>query len=448
MLHCQLLYQTRSSVGTNCCCSGTLFRQILYAKSVCLLLSFSTPIKVDLVTFFRFRCASSDVREQQSRVQLFSNGHNYFFLDIDPCYHTLDNATCILSGVWYGSWILGLAWFMSVAALHVSQDHTRISRNQGYASEITVRDQDQDQDQDQLRLRSIGGPNLKTIERVRMFETLVVGTTYVSLAGTIMWWLADCPLFCSEGFRCTLIVKDEIGYTLTLHITTVRIEDNVFVTRSGQEIIANNVLIEAPFAGSTSTAFLEEDRHVEIVRYVDLEAARFLGTRSHGFVVEIILEKRSGEDFRVQCTDKVKCSELFQLELGAIVRLFNVKIDRDLGMFLTDRSGIRVCEEPLVLPPPVPPPLPSPPPKPVQKQDWRTRWECILCGKLNFIGHVCCRRCNSTRKEGPATKDIARKRNYGEGKWVCYKCKYDKNRDFSTSCLRCDSDRPTKKGRN
>ncbi len=279
-----------------------------------------------------------------------------------------------------------------------------------------------------------------------MFETLVVGTTYVSLAGTIMWWSADCPLFCSEGFRCTVIVKDEIGYTLTLHITTVRIEDSIFVTRSDQEIIANNVLIEAPFAGSTSTAFLEEDRHVEIVRYVDLEAARFLGTRSHGFVVEIILEKRSGEDFRVQCTDKVKCSELFHLELGAIVRLFNVKIDRDQHMFLTGKSGIRAYADPVVPPQPVAPP----PPKPVQqqKQDWRTRWECIMCGKLNFISHLCCRGCNTTRKEGPATKDIARKRNYAEEKWACPKCKYDKNRDFSSACWRCDSDRPTKKGRN
>ncbi len=282
-----------------------------------------------------------------------------------------------------------------------------------------------------------------------MFETLVVGETYVSLPGIVVWCSSDVPALSSDGFRGTLILEDEIGYTLTLHITTVRIEDSIFVTRSDQEIIANNVLIEAPFAGSTSTAFLEEDRHVEIVRYVDLEAARFLGTRSHGFVVEIILEKRSGEDFRVQCTDKVKCSELFHLELGAIVRLFNVKIDRDRGMFLTDRSGIRVCEKPLVLlPPPVPPPLPSPPPRPVQKQDWRARWECILCGKLNFIGHVCCRRCNSTRKEGPATKDIARKRNYGEEKWACPKCKYGKNRDFSSSCWRCDSDRPSKRGKN
>jgi hypothetical protein len=280
-----------------------------------------------------------------------------------------------------------------------------------------------------------------------MFKTLVVGATYVSLSGTVVWWSSDCPLLSPDGFRCSVVVQDQIGYTLTLHITTVRQEDNVFVSRLGQQIIANNVLIEAPFEGSSSEAFLEEDRHVEIVRYVDLEPARFLGTRSHGPVVEIILEKHNGENFQVQYADKAKRSELLRLELGAVVRLFNVKIVGDRGMFLTDRSGIRVRVEPVALPPPIPLPMLSPPPKTVEKQDWRAKWECIICGKLNFIGHVCCRRCNTTHKEGPATRDIAQKRNYAEEKWFCYNCKYDRNRDFSLSCWRCDSDRPTKKGR-
>ncbi len=167
MLHCQLLYQTRSSVGTNC--FGTLFRlgRFRAQKGTCLPLS---SIKVDCdrdtIYFFWFRCPS-DVREQPSRLLIRlllescqfrlheSNGmsDNHCFLDNGPCYHTLGNATCIP--------LCRLACFLDscscmvrVKSCIVSLPCTSAKMTFGSReirvklARLLVQDQDQDQDRD------------------------------------------------------------------------------------------------------------------------------------------------------------------------------------------------------------------------------------------------------------------------------------------------------------
>ncbi len=151
------------------------------------------------------------------------------------------------------------------------------------------------------------------------------------------------------------------------------------------------------------------------------------------------------------CTDALKSNELVgKIGIGRSIVLFNVMKQQEWPqiVIITERSGIRLvcadqspCLDNMMMPEEetVKNPLPCP------AQDWRTRWECIECGALTFISKLTCQRCNVTKREGPATFELTRKRWTSEEKWFCSKCGYDRNFQSNTWCWKCNADRKRRK---
>ncbi len=269
------------------------------------------------------------------------------------------------------------------------------------------------------------------------------------MRGSVTSWTV--PVRGREGYTSEIcLVNDANGLSFTLALTTHSPEEHVWLTWQGQRVYAEEVVLDSPWEGRTTECVLEEeeDERRENIFFQDFAVGKITGLRrvEGGSLVVVLSSENAGE--AITCVDPEKGCLLLEIGVGGLVQLFNVKMSRFNGAFITERSGVRKVEQP-----PPPPPLPlSPPPMPLPLPEGRklAKWRCLGCGMLNYPSKTVCNFCRLTRKQGPLYKDL---RHYKIPplqpkpifrrlpQWMCKVCRFRDNFYMRTSCKRCGVER-------
>ncbi len=252
------------------------------------------------------------------------------------------------------------------------------------------------------------------------------------------------PVRGREGYTSEIVlVNDGNGLSFTLVLTTHSLEEHVWLTKPGQRVYAEDVVLDSAWEGRTTKCVFEEEEKGkrENVFFLDFAADKVIGLRrmEGGSLVVVLSNENS-----VTCVDPEKSSVLLDIGVGGLAQLFNVKVSRLHGAFITERSGVMKVELPH--PPPAPPLSPSPMPPPLPMRRKLAKWRCLGCGMLNFPSKTVCNFCRLTRKQGPLYKDL---RHYKIPplqpkpvferlpQWMCKACRFRDNFYMRTSCKRC-----------
>jgi hypothetical protein len=162
---------------------------------------------------------------------------------------------------------------------------------------------------------------------------------------------------------------------------------------------------------------------------------RIRGFRRQDSVLQVFF---FGEETRVvKCADSEKATELLQVGIGGIVKLYNVRLSYDSAILttITANSGIRVLVEA-----PIPECNPIGPP-PIINAKPPTRWNCLVCNWLNYSSTSVCKSCKTTRKQGPvAPASFFRHLTgppYSRPPWTCPQCFARKNSHWKDECWKC-----------
>jgi hypothetical protein len=294
--------------------------------------------------------------------------------------------------------------------------------------------------------------------------------TMDAVEGRVLTWTV--PTRDYEGFTSFLYLALDSGLTFPLRVTTATLEDHVWPTHQGQRLLATDVVFDE---GTSSSSFHQEgwttsaclvDEHLcqpPLPLYINLPILKITGFhREEGGALRLSL-KDEPRDTRVVCLDPERSKQLLDAGIGGQIQVFNVKVRTSLRnqrqvIYITKNSGIRVIP-PAPRPPepssPLSPPL-SPPPLLFGVDEKPQRWNCMVCGYLNYPtrGRGCWK-CSSTRKEGPMFKDL---RHYAFEKkepyvfkrlpqWMCHMCRYRDNFYFHDKCAQCRAVRVEKEDR-
>jgi hypothetical protein len=209
-------------------------------------------------------------------------------------------------------------------------------------------------------------------------------------------------------------------------------------------VYAEDVVFDSPLEGRTARCVLEEkEGKRENVSFRDFAVDKITGLRRiEGGSLVVSLGEKSG--VVITCVDLEKSRVFLEIGVGGLVELFNVKVSRLHGAFITERSGVRKVE--LLPPPPAPPLSPPPMPPPLSEGRKLAKWRCLGCGMLNYPSKTVCNFCCLTRKQGPLYKDL---RHYKIAplqpkpiferlpQWMCKVCRFRDNFFMRTSCKRC-----------
>jgi hypothetical protein len=260
----------------------------------------------------------------------------------------------------------------------------------------------------------------------------------------------------SKGFTSLIYLTLDSGSTFQLQLATSTLEDHIWPTHPGQRLRATDVVFDEPTSfpleGRTTNAHLVDEFEQPPPLYINLPTTRITSFhRDESGALRLSLKDEPQE----VCLDQERAKQLLNAGIGGQIQLYNVKVRISLHnqrqvIYITNNSGIRllppVPQPPEgVLPPPSSPPL-SPPPHLFGLDEKPQRWNCMVCGYLNYPTRSRrCWKCSSTRKEGPMFKDL---RHYEFEKrepyvfkrlpqWMCLKCRHRDNFYFHEFCVKC-----------
>jgi hypothetical protein len=282
------------------------------------------------------------------------------------------------------------------------------------------------------------------------------------IEGCVTTWTV--PTRDSDGFTSSIYLALDSGVTFQLTLTTSTLKDHLWPTHPGQRLRATDVVFDETTTmfrqeGRTTSAFLvpeKEQRHVPPpVSFFNLPMANKITGfhREEGGTLRISLENETRE---VVCLDAEKSKQLLDAGIGGQIQIYNVKVRdspqrRHETVYITTKSGIRIL--PAALRPPAPSSPPLSPPRLLCLDEKPQRWNCMVCGYLNYSTKSrWCWKCSATRKEGPMFKDL---RHYKFEKreiyvfkrlpqWMCLNCRHRDNFYFHDKCAKCRSTRVEK----
>jgi len=258
-----------------------------------------------------------------------------------------------------------------------------------------------------------------------------------SVSGVLVAWTV--PKRDRDGFTSVLSIDRDDGSLFSLSVTLPLLEDHTWHT--GQCVVARDVLFDSLARGRTyDRVGVHEQDEPAFPFFLDLAVNKIVAFhRMEGGALAIGLDNGA----MVMCVDEGKCRELLEIGIGGCVQLFNVKSTCH-GLFVTAKSGVRSVAVVQPLPPPLSPPRPCEPPRPPCK------WQCIVCGWLNYPSKSVCLDCNSTRKEGPLYKNerlflkresVVKRKFERLPQWMCKGCRHRDNFYFRDTCVKCGEKR-------
>ena len=210
-------------------------------------------------------------------------------------------------------------------------------------------------------------------------------------------------------------------------VSTDTAEDHVWITKLGERVeVGLNGVVHL-------VADEEEEEEGNVVPgrlYIDLPPLRIVGIKRQCSLLEVLLQ-----DGRcVVCAAKEeKGREVLEAGVGAVVQLYNVTQFHVGELHVTSKSGVRVflqekrAEAKRRR-------TPSPPPRPAPPRGRQPRWNCLMCGWLNYPSAGSCRICKRTRRLGPMHLTFF---NWPSEMWCCRQCAFETNACNSKECERC-----------
>ncbi len=243
----------------------------------------------------------------------------------------------------------------------------------------------------------------------RTFDFLRIRRMGAVVEGPVSTWTV--PPRDSEGFTSLIYLTLDSGETFQLHLTTSTLEDHVWPTHPGQRLRATDVVFDEASSfhleGRTTNARLvDEEDFQPPPLFINLPIHKIASFhRDEGATLRLSLKDDPRE---VLCIDPERSKQLLNAGIGGHIQLFNVKVRVSLHnqrqvIYIT--GGIRMIPRPPQLPEPSSPPL-SPPAILFGLDEKPQRWNCRVCGCLNYPLRGNCWKCSSTRKEGPMFKDL------------------------------------------
>ena len=243
--------------------------------------------------------------------------------------------------------------------------------------------------------------------------------------GQVAFW--HRPVFGrSSGWQSSLTLTT--GQLISVSSDTA--EDHVWITEPGErvEIEANGAV--HLMADEEEEEEEEEGNFAPCRLYVNLPPLRIVGIKRQCSLLEVSLQ----DGRHVVCTaEEEKGRELLDAGVGAVVQLYNVTMFRGGELHVTSKSGVRVVEEKREEATkrqrsPPPPPRVAPP------RGRQPRWNCLMCGWLNYPSAGTCRICKRTRRLGPMHLTFF---NWPSEMWCCRQCAFETNAWNSKECEWC-----------
>ena len=209
-------------------------------------------------------------------------------------------------------------------------------------------------------------------------------------------------------------------------VSTDEAEDHVWITETGERV-------EIGLNGAVHLVADEEEEEEEengLGRlYIDLPPLRIVGIKRQCSLLEVLLQ----DGRLIVCAAKEeKGRELLDAGVGAVVQLYNVTQFHGGELHVTSKSGARVFlqekQEQKRRRTPSPPPRPGPP------RGRQPRWNCLMCGWLNYPSAGLCRICKRTRRLGPMHLTFF---NWPSEMWCCRQCAWETNVWNAKECEQC-----------
>jgi hypothetical protein len=170
-----------------------------------------------------------------------------------------------------------------------------------------------------------------------------------------------------------------------------------------------------------------------------LPPLRIVAIKRQCSLLEVLLQ----DGRHVVCaSEEEKGRELLKAGVGAVVHIYNVTQFRRGGeLHVTSKSVIRVLKEKQEAKRQR---TPSPPPRPAPPRGRQPRWNCLMCGWLNYPSAGSCRICKRTWRLGPMHLTFF---NWPSEMWCCRQCAFETNAWNSKECERCAEPRWKRKRR-
>ena len=257
------------------------------------------------------------------------------------------------------------------------------------------------------------------------------------LCGLVLSW--ERPRFTHGTWRSQMLLQEEKeGMAVTVHVSTHRAEDHVWLTRVGQHVVAHDVAWLDSWAVHTSRAAVTAEEEVTfscaLFENLAAPARKVTGLKREAPTLLLVSLEGPGRDHQVvvvKCVDRT-CFNAFQV--GETVALFNliVKSWESNTLYFTERSGIRHITRQAkrrrsLSPPP-------PPSRPIRQH---VKWRCLMCGWLNHPSLTCCHSCQRTRTEGPESLFDFGRHNFAP-RWQCKRCGHEHWQRYKQICWRCE----------
>ena len=251
------------------------------------------------------------------------------------------------------------------------------------------------------------------------------------IQGRVTTWTV--PRRSREGFESEITLEESIK----LHVVTQSLDNHPWIAYKGQRVYAQEIVWDSWREGRTSYMAIEDliPEPVPII-YCNLPVAAITGLRRvEGGAIEITLGDR-----KITCIDADKSRSILNIGIGGLVRFSNVKVSSHGALYVTATSGVQRVEPPM---PPMPIDLPPPPPSVLAKP---SKWQCIMCARINFPSKSVCQHCKHTRKEGPMLRDVRgfKLKRLHEPyvferypQWMCAHCRHRDNFYFHDVCVKC-----------
>jgi hypothetical protein len=244
------------------------------------------------------------------------------------------------------------------------------------------------------------------------------------------------PVFvCGIGWQSSLTLTT--GQRISISTDTA--EDHVWITEPGEPVeIGLNGAVHL-MADEEEEEEEEEGNFVPCRLYVNLPALRIVGIKRQCSLLDVSLQ----DGRHVVCAaEEEKGRELLDAGVGAVVQLYNVTQFRGGGMHVTSKSGVRVLKEKREEAKRCR--TPSPPPRAAPPRGRQPRWNCLMCGWLNYPSAGSCRICKRTRRLGPMHLTFF---NWPSEMWCCRQCAFETNAWNSKECEWCAEPRWKRKRR-